>query len=123
MRSGTSPNTCSGRRPTSNNSTPPSVCGRGRGRIPMAKVVADDSEVTALATVFKDTDQNKETRSNDVDTTDIAKSGGDKSELSSPPMTRSLILTTLSTPIMMKKTMKEKKTRKPKKRRPTMKGS
>jgi hypothetical protein len=61
----------------------------------------------------------------------IAKSGGNKIELSSPLMTRSLIPTTMSTLIMMKKmmkktmkkTMKEKKMRKPKQRCPTMKGS
>jgi hypothetical protein len=105
------------------------VCGGGRGRIPVTKVVADHTEVTTLMTVFKGTDQNKETRSNDVNTMDIAKSGGDESELSSsPPMTRSLIPTTMSMPNMMKKeTMKntmnkEKKTRKEKKmRKPKMK--
>ena len=50
---------------------------RGCGRIPVVKVVADDMKVTALATVFKETDKNNET-CDDVDTMDIASPPDDK---------------------------------------------
>jgi hypothetical protein len=80
MRS-SSPNMHSGvRRSTrNNNSTPPSVCCCGeRGRIPVAKVIADDSKVIAFATVIEDMVHTNTRISNDVDTTDIASPPDDK---------------------------------------------